>query len=287
MKKRIIVTVLVVVIMVIGVGAGVYLVRQQQELREKAAPATTLSLVSTKPSSIVGETFTVMANIDTAENALVAVDLYINFDPSILAAVDASPGDFFVNPKTIGPNIDNSLGEVYYTLFIGTGLTPQQGTGTLARFTFEAKSAGNSTLSFSQNTVAGATGEKVNVLVATNPTTITVLTQAATITPTPIPTVTSEPSPTLTPSPTSTTVPDGTGGGGNGDGDGQLAVLLTITPTPIPTKTSTPTPTSTSTGGVSPTPTTAQLPDSGVGLPTILGLGLGALFLIGSMALLF
>jgi len=59
----------------------------------------------------------------------------------------------------------------------------------------------------------------------------------------------------------------------------------TATPSPTPTSTATATPTVTSTSTASPTATPAALPAAGVSTPTILGIGLGAFLLLGSLLL--
>jgi len=59
------------------------------------------------------------------------------------------------------------------------------------------------------------------------------------------------------------------------------SVRLTTTPTPTTKVSGTPTPTRSTT----PTPTTAQLPDAGVSYPTLFGLGLGILVIVGAVLL--
>lgn len=89
----------------------------------------------------------------------------------------------------------------------------------------------------------------------------------STSTPTPTPTV----SPTVTPTPTGipTSTPTGTPG---------------VTPTPTPVSTATPGPTSTPIAGATPTQE-AALPDAGISFPTIFGIGLGTILLIGALLL--
>ena len=95
----------------------------------------------------------------------------------------------------------------------------------------------------------------------------TLLTFTLGATPTPSPTPTGNP--TSTPTATPTGIPG-----------------ATSTPTTTPTTgagTSTPTPTSKL--AVAPTPTQPSLPDAGVSLPTIFGITLGSLLLIGAIIL--
>lgn len=83
---------------------------------------------------------------------------------------------------------------------------------------------------------------------------------------------TTTPTPTVTPTPTST---------------------VTATPTPTPTATPTPTPTATPTSSPTSTPTQIarttstpeSLPAAGIATPTLLGIGLGAILLLGALLL--
>ena len=68
------------VLLIIAVGVGVYLVGQSTEFREKAAPATTILLSPSLTSPRVGEEFSVTALINTAQNQVIAAELYLNFD---------------------------------------------------------------------------------------------------------------------------------------------------------------------------------------------------------------
>ncbi|OGM21758.1 hypothetical protein A2714_02685 [Candidatus Woesebacteria bacterium RIFCSPHIGHO2_01_FULL_38_9] len=101
-----------------------------------------------------------------------------------------------------------------------------------------------------------------------------------TVTPTITPTVTTSPTPTdrpiggTSPTPTPTTPPG-----------------ATSTPTPTQgsttSSTSTPTPTQGAIAAISPTPSGDQLPSAGIGMPTIAGIFLGILLIVGALILAF
>lgn len=273
-KKKVILVILTILLVLGGVGAGVYLVQQEAEIREKAAPATTLALTSDNTSPQVGESVTVNIEINTGENQIPGVELYLSFDASKLEAQAVSPGTFFSNPQAIGPNIDNVTGTIYYVLWILPGSTPKQGQGTLATVVFSTKNVGSAQVSFdSSKTVVGAVGEtggggefdRVNALVDTTPITINIL---------------GETLPTNTPTPTD---------------DGGIGRGSEPTSTPIPTPTNTPAPTSTtSSGGDGDTTTTPTvtpeippIPDSGISLPTLGGLAIGVFIILGALLLAF
>lgn len=102
-------------------------------------------------------------------------------------------------------------------------------------------------------------------------------TESPTPTPTPTPTESPTPTPTSTPTPTPTPTSTPTEG-------------PTETPTSTPTETVTPTPTqiaeATPTETTTPTPTAAELPEAGVGLPTLGALGGGVVMMLLGILLL-
>jgi hypothetical protein len=275
--KKIAVTLLVIILLMAGIGIGVYLVRQNQNFREKAAPSSNLTLNASTASPQVGDTFTVSSNIESGTNQVIAVEMHLTFDEAIVEAQGASAGSFLPGAKFIGPSIDNNNGTLSYTVYLDPGSQPVQGQGTVAVFTFKTLAAGNTTIAFTSDTVVGAGNSSEdlgqNVLTGTTPAIINVQGVQVTATPT-------GSQSTGTPTPTTH---------GN-----------TATPTSAPGSTATNTPTPTTTGNTSsntntPTPTTRAvasnpttaptLPDSGIALPTTLGIGLGVLILLGSLLL--
>lgn len=241
-----------------------YLVRQQQLIIPRAAPATILSLTPSNSSPAAGSTFTVSVNINTAENTVSAAELHIAYTGAAIAAQSIAAGSFFDNPTTIGAQVGAGTADI--TLLGGIG-GAKQGSGVLATITFRAENTGSSTISVAQNTAISGTGEgSQNVFVSATPATITV--QAG-----------SNPTPTPTPA------------GGDRDPTPtptQSEANPTATPTVRPTSTPGPTlaPTQPAQGGWSaptpiPTVTPPQLPVSGGPLPTIGLLLLGGLVISG------
>jgi hypothetical protein len=266
--KKFALTFFVLLLLVVGVGVGVYLLRRQTDFREKAAPSSTLTLSPNKSTPSVDETFTVSANINTGSNQVVAVEIHATFDETKVEAIGASNSTFFVNPKNIGPSIDNNNGTLTYTVYTDPGSAPRQGQGTVAVLTFKAKSAGNTTIALSSDTLVGAnsssgTGDLgANVLTGSTPAVLTIQgSTQATSTPTPTGQSTSTPTPTSGSS-SSTNTPTPTSSSNSGSSS-------TNTPT---TRVGTATP-------------ATQLPDSGVSMPTVFGVGIGIFVLIGSALL--
>src|SRR3989338_2385806 len=98
--KRVVIIVFSLILF-LAIPASVFLSMRSQELRKKAAPATTLTLTPTTLTKAVNEEFTLEARMDTAENQIVAVELNITFDPTKLQAE-------FIHNGTMFPNILSS-----------------------------------------------------------------------------------------------------------------------------------------------------------------------------------
>ncbi len=295
--KKLALTFLVILLLMAGIGAGVYLVRQNQNFREKASPSSSLTLEPSTTSPSVDDTFTVSSNIQSGTNQIIAVEMHLTFDETKVEAQGATPGSFLPGAKTIGPSIDNNNGTLTYTVYLDPGSQPVQGQGTVAVFTFKSKASGNTTIAFSSDTVVGSddsTGDLgQNVLTGTNPAVLNIQDVQVTATPTSS-TATGTPTPTTRASATPTTTPTPT----TSSGTGGTASTNTPTPTVTSSSTNTPSPTSSSSSAgntntptptnraVAANPTSAPtLPDSGVSIPTMLGAGLGILVVLGAVLL--
>ncbi len=217
MKK---VWLLVVSLLLIGIlPAGIYLVGQRQELRNKAAPATTLAVTPATTAKKAGDTFTMEIAIDTGENQVVAAELHVTFDPTKLEAQSINNGTLFSNILASGTI---EAGSASITVGAANAKEPVKGTGTVAvvRFKAVAKTDSPTAVKLASNTFVGGLGEgATNVLVGTTPATVTITESQTTPTATPTPAAapTGRPTPqatgsatpaltpTLTPTPTSTT----------------------------------------------------------------------------------
>ncbi|MEK7587310.1 MAG: cohesin domain-containing protein [Patescibacteria group bacterium] len=188
------------IILVAAVPLTVLLVGQRQELRKKAAPATTLSLVPSMVTKKVGDIFTLEAQMDTGENRVVAVEIHVVYDPTVLEAQTITNGPLFPNVLASGVV---ERGTASISVGAATTTNPVVGTGTAATIRFKALAQTDAPVSirFAANTFAGSLGEgTTNVLVGTQPATVTITTdatattqtsttQSATITPTLTPTL--------------------------------------------------------------------------------------------------
>jgi len=244
-KQRIILLSLITLLVVAGLAVGVYLVKQSQETRSSAAPATTLTFVTSKVDPAPGETFTVDVKMDTGENLVATIKLRLSYNEGVITATSVSAGSEFtrVGSTTAGSGVVG--------IDLISGASGASGSGlTIARVTFIANSVGSSTISVSSATeiLAGPSGETTNVLISPLPQ--QVITVQTTV------------QPTATPVPT--------------DVPGQpTATPVLATPTSVPAGDSTSTPANT------PAPIVTLPPDvpvSGFSLPTI---GLGILGVLG------
>lgn len=217
--KRI-VLIIVFISILIGIPVTVFLVSKNQEIRQRAAPATTLTLTPSSATKQVGDEFVLDVSMNTATNQVVAVQVSLSFDPTKLEAE-------WIHNGTMFPNIISSgvIGNGSASIALGAAntTTPITGTGVAASVKFKALAATTAPISvkFSADTFVGALGEgSTNVLTSTVPSTITITTGTA---------------PTLTPTPTtggsSTITPTATPTGGAG---------TTLTPTPTGTSNATP-----------------------------------------------
>lgn len=232
----------IVVILLAVIPLTLYLVQQQQEIRSRAVPSTTLSFAPSSSQNsplrkAIGETFTLDVMMNPGTNEVIWAELAINYDPAKLATADAALAPTNALPGVVeGPTYTSgtakiTLSRIGETVSLG-GITT---TTKIATLTLKALAQTQTPIqiTFDDQTLIRSTRGKdpadLNVLSSTTPAWIMIAQAAGTPTPTPtegvIPTSTPIPTTTATPTPTSPT-------------EG-----VTPTSTPIPTATSTPTPT--------------------------------------------
>jgi hypothetical protein len=246
MKKLLII--LASLLILAAIPVTMFLVKQNQDNRSKAAPATVLTFSPSNLTKQVGDEFNIQAQIDTGANQVFVAEIHVSYDPTKLEAVTITNGPLFPNVLIAG-KIDPS-GKVSITLGAANQTTPVTGTGTAAIIKFKAlaSTSGAINVQFTKpDTFVGASGEgATNVLVSSqnaavtiNKSTVADLASNMTTITSPTPTLATISSPTPTRSQTS------------------------VSPTPTPTiikaqLTLTPTPTtsiSTQSAIINPTPT--------------------------------
>lgn len=188
----------IVSLLLIGIlPAAIYLVGQSQEIRNKAAPATTLSIIPAISSKKTDDIFSIEITIDTGENQVVASELHLSYDPTKLEAQTITNGPLFPNILASG-TIEGGAASI--TVGAADAKQPVKGTSTVAvvRFKAIAKTDSPTAIKLAPNTFVGGLGEgAVNVLVGTTPATVTITEAEVQATPSPTPSAQTSPTATL------------------------------------------------------------------------------------------
>ncbi len=203
MKK--VLLIIAFVLILVAVPVTLLVVKQRQEIRQRAAPATTLDLEPSTKTVQVGDTFTLDVVLDTNnQNRAAAAEINLTFNPTFLEGVSFAAGDLM--PFVLA---EGQVGNGTATIIVGSQSAGGQGggvsgRGTIAVLTLRAlqPTGGSPTMvDFASTTqVSGANPEDVgqNILVAggTRGSSITVAGDA-----------TVSPSPSVNPSPETTPTP--------------------------------------------------------------------------------
>ncbi|QLG69839.1 MAG: hypothetical protein CH104c_0608 [Candidatus Woesebacteria bacterium] len=260
-NKAILITALGTLLLGAGLAVGILLVKQSQQIKEKAATPTGTVKVFLSPetnSVQVGQVFSVNVLLDTDSRYISALTLDLSYpytgDTPPIEATDIQVssnlivgGNWNFPIKTI--NTDNQLVQIR----IGGLNSSSQGyktTGeeTVATINFKAQAAGSINLSFNPTTTKATdktTGEDI-LLTPSSYGSYTASGQTTTATPVPTATINNMPTTTTSATP-----------------------HITTTPIPIAT----------------PTPSLVPVPESGISLPTVMGIGGGVLLLVIALSL--
>jgi hypothetical protein len=238
MKK--VLLILAFLFILVAIPLTVFLTRQRQEIRQQAAPATSLYFDPNDVTKNVNDTFDLPIKIDTGENTVGAVQIKLQYDAAYLEVLQFTKNDAAFPTELVNDIQDGSASITVSTLQqIGAG---QHGSGiTVVTAKFKAKAAtgaGGTQITFAPGTKAtSATNADIDtdLLVAKPPAKVTI-TAATGASPSPSPSGSAVPSPSAgstspTPSPSGVQVsPSATPGTGGG----------TASPTPSPSASSTP-----------------------------------------------
>ena len=166
--------ILVGIILLVSVPILVFFVGQRQELRNKAAPATTLSLQPSVSTITVGETVIWKILINTAENRVATVKVSLLFDQTKFEAQSITKGA--LAPKIL---TQGTVGAGTATITVAAESTtkPIIGQGEIAILRLKALS-GSATpvaVQFAPDTFVGGFGETpTNVLTSSQPGSVTI-----------------------------------------------------------------------------------------------------------------
>jgi hypothetical protein len=275
--KKIIIALTIIIVAVAGFVAGLYLLQQPQEPERAAVPggSATVEIQPATGNFNVGDNIETSVFFNTANIAIngIAIRLrypYTGQTPEVtVSGIDInntllSSGDWQCPTKTASQQGDNVLIDIACGITSAQGYTNSENT-LLAKVNLRVNRTpqnGQLTITFDPSAsiiTQKSTGQDI-LLIPQSTGSYTVgggNIPTATVAPTATPGVTSAATPTVTP-------------------------RLTVTSSPTPTATSAATISPIGgKGGVE------ELPDAGVSYPTVLGLGLGILVIIGALALAF
>lgn len=237
--KKFLLPVLILVFILLALGVTLFLVRQRQEVRKNAAPATVLTLSPATLTKQVNDTFTVTVNIDTGTNNVSAAEIHVNYPAATLEGISITPGSFLTKVLPPGANIGNGTA----TIILGNESisSPAVGQGVLATITFKVLQGSSLPVKITLDpaTQVAAFGDRGNVVSSMSDATLTIgTTTTVTTTPTLTPSPTNPPqsTATITTTPTTTPIPTNTE-----EENQDTSKKPTDTPTSTPTNTPTPT----------------------------------------------
>lgn len=173
MSKKVI-FLIVTVLLFILIPISIFVVMQQQELRKKAAPLTSLSITPSQNSKSVGDEFQVSIVIDTGNNPVILADMYITYDATKLQFLSAVNSADFPNEQA---SVTKPDGSFHYQLTTLSPQTPFIGIGTVATIRFKAIASTTTPISLAFSPESGVFGiqeGKTNLLIGTTPATITI-----------------------------------------------------------------------------------------------------------------
>ena len=182
------------IILSLGLIAGLLLVQKNQDIREKAAPATTLSVSPSTQDKNANTDFSFYIFLDSGSNNITGIDIVMDYDPSIIRINDLAPTPELAVFDTILKNeIDNSTGRFRYahaTFDKSKALTGSLNILSVSGSILANAPVGNYNITFNSSSLIVAINEKQNVLSGTTPGTIKVVetpevTDAPTASPTP------------------------------------------------------------------------------------------------------
>ncbi len=258
--KSIAIVMVILIFLGISIFLGVYLVQQRTNVAERAAPATAMYINPGSQTKAPGSSFTFSVNIDTSTNFVTGIDTRLTFNPNIIQVTSLQQGSGVTNlNQTISNTYDNTAGTISYAIFTLDGTKAVNGSNIeVLKINASVKSGaagGSYNITFDPASAASASQEGQNVLVSKSQATLIVSGGSSTATPTPTATATA---------------------GGNATPTATATSTGSATTTPTATATTAP-------GGTQSTP--LPIPESGTDWPTMLGIGLGILTILGAVVL--
>lgn len=303
-NKEILLALLGILTLTIGTAVGIILIKRNQEIREKAAtPAGTVRVFLSPENKTIktGESFDVNILLDTAGNYISAITISLTY-PYNTAQPPIKVENIQINSKLI---VENSWSFPIKTFQTSNGLAEVRigginssttgyktnGEEILATLTLKGYEEGSINLTFEPTATKATnktTGEDI-LLTPSSTGKYTVVSSATDTVSTPTPTTTTTSNQETNPTPTATTT---------STNPTPTNTASTQSTSPTPTNLTSPTSTtsslsntsstsSQSTSSESSSSTTSSpmpLPETGISIPTLFGIGVGALFILIALA---
>ncbi|OGG29313.1 hypothetical protein A2973_01240 [Candidatus Gottesmanbacteria bacterium RIFCSPLOWO2_01_FULL_49_10] len=155
---------------------------QMFKIRSRASGTVVLRLTPGEKFSSKGETWDISLLVDTKEDAISAVDLFLAYDMTKLQLTGVNASDRF--PITLlSPVSENGF---IHVALASSPSSPFRGVGIVATMSFQALSDGETLITLADQSMVAAIGKNDNVLSQTYPSLITIRSSTgATATPTP------------------------------------------------------------------------------------------------------
>jgi hypothetical protein len=161
-------------LLLVSIPVTVFFVGKNQELRQKAAPATTLAITPASVSLKAGETTVLTIEIDTAENRVATAKLSLTYDTTKLEAQSITNGP--LAPRILSPGVV-APGMAAITVGAENTAKPISGRGGIALLRIKGldSAQGPASVQFAADTQAAGIGEQpVNVLIGSTGATVTI-----------------------------------------------------------------------------------------------------------------
>lgn len=158
-------------ILVAGIFVGIVLVNQNQDIREKAAPATVAYISPATQENQIGRNFVFFVKMDATNNLITGADVRLNFDASKFEIVSLEKGSGATNLEaTLTSTSDNTNGKIQYVIYTLDKTKALSGNNIeILKVNAKSKSnapVGSFAISFDTETAASGVGETQNILTA-------------------------------------------------------------------------------------------------------------------------
>lgn len=156
-------------ILSIGIVVGTFLVGQNQDIREKAAPATVAYISPATFDNQIGTDFSFYVKMDSVSNNISGVDIRLNYNKDVIQIVSLEKGSGASNLESpIASTFDNTIGKIKYIIYTGDKTKAVSGSGIeMLKVNAKSKSnaiAGEYLITIDPETVASGVTETQNIL---------------------------------------------------------------------------------------------------------------------------